>query len=155
MFDTILGLPLHPLVVHAVVVLGPLAALCLLSYAAVPRWRLGLRWPTTLLAVISAGSAFVAKEAGEALERIRGAQPGFDHAERGDLAFISLLVLLVATLLVVFVLARPGASAARVPLALLVALAAAGFAVVAIALAGHTGSQSVWSATAAAITTTT
>ena len=28
MFDTISGLPVHPLVVHAVVVLGPLVARC-------------------------------------------------------------------------------------------------------------------------------
>ena len=31
------GVPLHPLVVHAVVVLGPLAALTGVAYAAVPR----------------------------------------------------------------------------------------------------------------------
>ena len=45
------GLPLHPLVVHAVVVLGPLAALTGLAYAFVPRWRWLLRWPTLALAV--------------------------------------------------------------------------------------------------------
>ena len=38
------GLPLHPLVVHAAVIFGPLAALAALAYL-VPRWRLRLRWP--------------------------------------------------------------------------------------------------------------
>ena len=33
------GVPLHPLVVHAVVVLGPLAAFAGLAYAIVSKWR--------------------------------------------------------------------------------------------------------------------
>ncbi|MEZ5096403.1 MAG: DUF2231 domain-containing protein [Nocardioides sp.] len=41
MFDTIGGLPIHPLVVHAAVVLGPLAALLLLGYAFRPGWAHG------------------------------------------------------------------------------------------------------------------
>ena len=36
MFDTILGLPLHPLVFHAVVVVGPLAPVPLMLNAVVP-----------------------------------------------------------------------------------------------------------------------
>ena len=47
------GLPLHPLVVHAVVVLSPLAALGGLLYAAVPRWRWWLRWPLVQVLWIS------------------------------------------------------------------------------------------------------
>ena len=58
------GVPLHPLVVHAVVVLGPLAALTGLAYAAVPRWRWLLRWPLVVLAVVTAVTAFVAVVAG-------------------------------------------------------------------------------------------
>jgi hypothetical protein len=37
------GLPLHPLVIHAAVVFGPLAALCALGYALLDRWRERLR----------------------------------------------------------------------------------------------------------------
>ena len=45
------GLPLHPLVVHAVVVFVPLGALSAILFAVVPRWRWLLRWPTLVLAV--------------------------------------------------------------------------------------------------------
>ena len=68
LFDTVTGLPVHPLVVHAVVVLGPLAALLAVTYVVVPRWRVGLRWPLVLLSVVAAASAFVAEQSGEALE---------------------------------------------------------------------------------------
>ena len=54
------GVPLHPLVVHAVVVLGPLAALTGLAYAFVPQWRWLLRWPLFVLAVVTAVAALLA-----------------------------------------------------------------------------------------------
>ena len=60
-------MPLHPLVVHAVVVLGPLAAVTGLVYAAVPKWRWLLRWPLVVLAVVVAITALTAVAAGEDL----------------------------------------------------------------------------------------
>ena len=45
------GVPLHPLVVHAVVVFVPLGALSAILFALMPRWRWLLRWPTLLLAL--------------------------------------------------------------------------------------------------------
>ena len=39
LFDTLLGLPQHPLVVHAVVVLLPLTALVEIAVALQPRWN--------------------------------------------------------------------------------------------------------------------
>ena len=45
------GVPLHPLIVHAVVVFVPLGALSAILFAVVPRWRWLLRWPTLLLAL--------------------------------------------------------------------------------------------------------
>jgi hypothetical protein len=50
------GLPLHPLVVHAAVVLGPLAALAALAYVALPRYRDWLRW-VALVSVLLATAA--------------------------------------------------------------------------------------------------
>lgn len=44
------GVPLHPLVIHAVVVFVPLAALSAILFAVVPRWRWLFRWPTAVLA---------------------------------------------------------------------------------------------------------
>lgn len=53
------GLPLHPLVVHAAVVFGPLGALGALAYVGLPSWRDRLRWPMLALA-LAAGLAIVA-----------------------------------------------------------------------------------------------
>src|SRR6478735_1363735 len=53
------GLPLHPLVVHAAVVFGPVAALTALAFL-VPRWRRQLRWPMVVLALIATGSIVAA-----------------------------------------------------------------------------------------------
>ena len=64
---TIAGLPLHPLVVHAAVVLAPLAALLTLAYSLVPRWRWALRHVSALAAVIAAISVQVAAVTGDSL----------------------------------------------------------------------------------------
>lgn len=53
------GLPLHPLAVHAAVVLGPVAALMALAYV-VPAWRDRLRWPLLGAAVLCVVSVVVA-----------------------------------------------------------------------------------------------
>ncbi|MHA6526025.1 DUF2231 domain-containing protein [Tessaracoccus sp. G1721] len=71
MLDTVLGLPLHPLVVHAVVVLLPLVALGVMALAVVPRWRARFALPLLGLLVVGAGSAVVAMLSGNELaERV-------------------------------------------------------------------------------------
>lgn len=74
MFDSIGGLPLHPLVIHAVVVGAPLAALLGLMFA-VPRFRNWSRWVVALVAIGTFGASLVAKESGEALQRQLGITP--------------------------------------------------------------------------------
>lgn len=144
MFDTITGLPLHPLVVHSVVVLGPLAALLLLAYVLVPRWRVGLRWPTLGLAVSAAVAAKVAEESGAELEDRIG-DPGFEHADKGELAVLSLIVLAVAVLVVVLIVLKPATrGSARRFVAAVLALLAGGFALFGVYDAGHSGASSVW-----------
>lgn len=142
MFDTISGLPVHPLVVHAVVVLGPLVALGLVGYAVMPRWRIGLRWPLLGLAIVSALSAFTAVESGEKLEHRIG-DPAYDHAEKGELAAIAIYVLLAAVVLCVFLLSKVGAEKAGI-LGIIVAVLAAGFLTFAVVNAGHSGAKSAW-----------
>lgn len=61
------GLPLHPLIVHAVVIFGPLAGLTGLVYSVVPKWRWLLRWPLVTLALVVAVTAVVATSAGQSL----------------------------------------------------------------------------------------
>ncbi len=144
MFDTIGGIPLHPLVVHAVVVLGPLAGLLLLAYVFKPSWRVGLRWPTLGLALISAVSAAMATSSGESLEEKVG-DPGFEHAERGDLAAASIYVLTGVAIVVILFLLRAGAEAGKLTaVAAVLAILAVAFSWFGIFEAGHTGASSVW-----------
>ena len=73
MFDAIGDMPLHPLVVHAVVVGAPLAALLGFLFA-VPRLRAWARWPLAVTAVGAFAAGVVAKESGEGLQRACGRQ---------------------------------------------------------------------------------
>ena len=76
MFDTILGLPAHALIVHAAVVLAPILALLSVVFALVPRARGKLDWAVAILSVIVPISVFAARESGEALEsRLFNGQP--------------------------------------------------------------------------------
>ncbi|MEO7448388.1 MAG: hypothetical protein ABI336_08955 [Humibacillus sp.] len=106
MFDYILGLPMHALVIHAVVVLVPLTSLVALAFVARPGWRHLLRWPLVIGGVISGVTGFVAAESGQALERrviaVRQSTTNLDllreHTEWGDRAKIVLLVFMVICL---------------------------------------------------------
>ncbi|MFV0463791.1 MAG: DUF2231 domain-containing protein [Nostocoides sp.] len=110
MFNSVFGLPLHILVVHAVVVLGPISGFCAIAYAARPAWRWTLKWPTMILALIAGVSSFVASQSGEALEHrlrdlgIDGQQMELvhQHAEAGDLAGAVGGLFMVLTLVLTF-----------------------------------------------------
>jgi hypothetical protein len=112
-FDLINGLPVHPLVVHAVVVLVPLAALGTIAIALRPAWR-----PTYGPLIVGAGILAVilcpvATSSGEALEE-RVGSPG-EHAELGDQLVwfvIPVVVLALALVLLERRRASPGPGAA-------------------------------------------
>ena len=100
MFDLINGLPIHPLIVHAVVVLVPLAALGTIALAVRPSWR--RRYGVLVVAIAALGTALtpVATSSGEALEK-RVGDPG-QHAALGDqLIWFMLPLLVLAVALVV------------------------------------------------------
>ncbi|HVQ88675.1 MAG TPA: DUF2231 domain-containing protein [Actinomycetes bacterium] len=67
--ESVLGLPIHPLVVHAVIVLVPLAALLTIVVAVSPDRRARLGWLTWFLATAALGSALVARFSGLNLEQ--------------------------------------------------------------------------------------
>ncbi|MFI6599760.1 DUF2231 domain-containing protein [Nonomuraea sp. NPDC050536] len=71
MFDQILGLPAHPLIIHFAVVLVPLLAAVDVAYALFPRWRAFLAWAVVALSVVAPGAVFMAKESGEHLKQAR------------------------------------------------------------------------------------
>ena len=109
MFDEILGLPAHPLMVHAPVVLIPLTVLTAVVYGLVPplRQRLGLL--LVLFALAGAGTAYAATQSGARFaEKLGGVTPVIaEHRDFGDmLRNLALLLALVALLLVVVDRAR-------------------------------------------------
>jgi hypothetical protein len=105
----IAGLPLHPLVVHAAVVLIPLTALLAVAFAVLPRWRWLVRWPTAVASVVSVGIAYLSTTSGESLEEERNlGRLVHEHAERGDL--LADLTVVLAVVMVVSALLVPGPS---------------------------------------------
>lgn len=151
------GLPLHPLVVHAVVVLVPLTCLLAVLFAVLPSWRWLTRWVTVAVAVLGAAAAFVATRSGEALEESRPElrQLVREHAEHGDRLQVLTLVLAVLLLVSAFLLPGPsglasgrGARASRVavldtvlPVVLVLACLVVAYQVY---LTGESGARAVW-----------
>jgi hypothetical protein len=152
----IAGLPAHILLVHAVVVLGPIAALAAIVYAAAPRWRRYLAWPLGVLALGLVPVALVTAQAGEQLQKTRPATPAIrEHAEQGDvLKTVSVIFfVLVAAMIVVSYepIGRRFGFLGRLReirvlrIALLVAGALAGaFFLYQSIVTGHSGAASVW-----------
>jgi hypothetical protein len=102
---TVDGIPAHPLVVHAVVVLLPLAAVGTLLVVARPVWRRQLGVWVLLLAVAGVAAVPVATQTGEQLQRaLGGGGPLVEiHEERAETLLVPALIflaLLAATVLV-------------------------------------------------------
>ncbi|PFG38595.1 putative membrane protein [Georgenia soli] len=146
MFDLIGGLPLHPLVVHAVVVLIPLAVLGAIATILVPRWRRYLP-VVAVVATLAALALPVATQSGEALER-RVGEPGVHAALGGQLLWLGLALAAVLWVLVLVDRYRRRAGrrgrgvAATAVAALTVVLALATG--VQVYRVGDTGARAVW-----------
>lgn len=69
---TVAGLPLHPLVIHAVVVLLPLAAIGTVLLALRPAWRRPLGVPTLLVALVGVIAVPLAITSGSQLRAALG-----------------------------------------------------------------------------------
>ncbi|HSX66115.1 DUF2231 domain-containing protein [Nocardioides sp.] len=148
------GLPLHPLVVHAAVVLAPVAALLALLYAVVRAWRRILRHVTAGLALVGAVAVEVAYLSGKAFVEDVPAlgQAVTEHSEFGRQlvwAVWILAILAVASwwvLPVTSVRGVGGGAAARfLRPALLVLQPLAAVVVLWLAFrAGHSGATAVW-----------
>ncbi|MFI9380603.1 DUF2231 domain-containing protein [Kutzneria sp. NPDC052558] len=77
---TVNGLPLHPLLVHAVVVLLPLAAVGSIVIAVYPRWRRRYWLPVLVLAVLGIGAVPITQQAGEELyDNLKVNNPELNH----------------------------------------------------------------------------
>ena len=84
--NSLFGLPAHPLVVHAAVVLLPLAAIATILTAAIPAlaprttrpWRSGWRSSATIAVGLAQGSGESLKERVDETELVE------EHAEQGE-----------------------------------------------------------------------
>lgn len=159
-----LGLPVHPLLVHATVVLLPLLAVAVAAVAwlrTAPRIALGV----TVAAAVMTALTWLTAESGEALEhRVAETDLVETHAEMGEKMPLFAAALLL-TALVTWWLARravadhgrgtgatgdrdrrPGGVAARLPRAWAVVASLVALGVVIWTLrVGHSGAESVWS----------
>jgi uncharacterized membrane protein len=105
-FETFLGLPLHPLVIHAAVVFVPLLILVGISYALIPKLRSRLDLVAAVLAIIAPLSTFGAKLSGDAFERrLRIEAPGSSFDKIAEHSHFGTYTLYVTILLGVLVLA--------------------------------------------------
>lgn len=147
MFEEFLGLPLHPLAVHAPVVLVPLLVATSLAYALVPRVRRYVGWAAFLLAVGAPAAVWLARASGQAYERrLYGPNrvpPVQEHAEFGDRLLWSVLGLGLATLLLLWLRGRERAGVGRW-LGHLLTVGVVGLAVLAafvVFQSGHSGAE--------------
>jgi uncharacterized membrane protein len=148
MFDLVGGLPVHPLVVHAVVVLIPLAVLGTLATVLVPRWRRYLP-VVAIVATVAALLLPVATESGESLEE-RVGEPGVHAALGEQLLWVGVALAGVLWVLVLLDRYRRGAAgagrgrgAATTAVGALAVVVALGAGVLSYRV-GDTGARAVW-----------
>jgi hypothetical protein len=159
---TIDGLPVHPLVVHAVVVLLPLSAVGVILIAGRPAWRRRYDIPVALLSVFAVAAVPIAQQTGEQLrDRLAAAQNPLiaQHAALGQTLLPIAIVFGVLALVLVLVgrladrqrrSGGDGAGTARGPWQVLIAIvavlavASAVVSTVQVVRIGHSGSEAVW-----------
>lgn len=157
MFEEFLGLPLHVLVIHAVIALIPISALVGVLFTLVSSWRWFLRWPLVGLAVAAPIVTIVTVRAGEALKEGLNLpdQVIGTHEARGQLLLIFVLVFAVISIAAAMYMGGPsqlasgrgGRRGAAYPaqMALGVLLVAASvLIVVQLGLTGDAGARAVW-----------
>ena len=146
MFDLITGLPIHPLISHAVVVIVPLAAIGALILTFIPKWRTAYS-PLVLIAVLlSPISAFIATQSGEALSERVGLPKS--HSTLGErLSFVVLAFAIVFSIW--FAIERSERVRTKVPKILqqvinvfvpILAIAS----LILTFLVGHSGAEATW-----------
>ncbi|MFN0096079.1 MAG: DUF2231 domain-containing protein, partial [Dehalococcoidia bacterium] len=149
------GLPAHPLIVHAVVILVPLAAIGAAATAWRAEWRRWFMVPVVLLALVGAVSSVLAANSGEDLEervedRVSETEEERieDHGEAGEMAR-NLSLLFGATIVafsgVALAERQKKALPKALPLATWAVVVVVGLgATIAIISAGHSGAEAVW-----------
>ena len=149
MLDTIVGLPVHVLVVHGVVVLLPLAAVATMVWAVRGSADPRVGWGIVAADAVVAALTWVARLSGQQLqarlEGLRGAPVAQQHEAIAVLLPFMALALLVSAVLVQGLRSGDVDVPMRLPglLAGVVALVA----IVWTIRTGHSGTESVWGET--------
>jgi hypothetical protein len=161
MFDKIGDMPLHPLVIHAVVFGIPLAVLLALLFA-FPKTREWARWPLAIVVVGATAVTFVARQSGLAFEAALGIKPGnpvgdliLQHSLLANQLFYIMIVFAAIGLINVFVVRKttsddgPARQHAIIRIVLPILLVAAALvALIWIVRVGDLGARAVWNPTA-------
>jgi len=142
------GLPIHPLVVHAAVVMIPLAAVALLAGVILYRRIPQVFGVAVIIAWVAALSAFLASQSGEALAGEIGITS--THQQWGELMGQLTITAAVVSTLTWFIRRRGWKILSLI--GTLTTLIAAPVLLVVVFLAGHSGAQATWGATLATST---
>lgn len=152
---TVGGLPLHPLAVHAAVVLLPLSAMGLIALILKPSLRSHYLWMVAGALVAGVGASVVAVQAGKQLAVVTGITD--EHRRYGDMLQIVALALLVVGAWWLWQQRIHHGGRAQIngatvlgkgsePLAAVGTLVLSAVALVLTALVGHSGATAVWDA---------
>lgn len=142
MFDTVLGLPVHVLVVHGVVVLLPLMAVVTTIWAFTRRTTRWVGWGVVAADAAVVALAFVARLSGQELQQRLGGQVAQEHGDMGEVLPFFALGLLFAAVLVQALRSSELSVPDRLPAVLTLVVAAV--ALYWTVRTGHSGSEAVW-----------
>ncbi len=155
--STVFGIPAHPLIVHAVVVLVPLAALGAIAVVVWPFARAHIGWLVAVAAMLNIVLIPLATGSGESLEeKVAETALVNAHVEMGEQLMPWVIILAVGIVAFMWLArsasrrstdAAPPAWAApwvSIALAVVTVIAACG-ALVQVARIGHSGAKASWS----------
>jgi hypothetical protein len=140
MFDTITGLPVHPLVIHAVVVGIPVMAILTILVAVRKNLREKYSWWVAGANFLLFLVTLVAKESGEALQEAKGGQLAIEHGQLGSVLPWFVLVMTAASAAV----AGTSRNRALGPIAVVISILSSVAAVWWTVRTGDAGARAVW-----------
>lgn len=152
MLDSFFGLPAHPLIVHATVVVVPAAAISVLVATLWPRFRDWAGWLPAALGLSALILAPLSTSSGEGLEHVTGSSSLVnEHAELGEMLVWWVLPLAILSAAAWWLHHRPSTA---VPswghwLVRAGSVVVAVGTLVMVALIGHSGAKSAWDDVAA------
>ncbi|MFN8126457.1 MAG: DUF2231 domain-containing protein [Candidatus Nanopelagicales bacterium] len=142
--DEVAGLPLHPLVVHAAVVLIPLAALGLLVMASSGARSKRYSPVIVFVAVVAALAAFVSRWSGEQLRLTEVVRADRHFTYGAYLPWVALALMVIVIILALMDRQGGGRRNAVGTIVALLGIVVALGAIVGTVIVGHSGAELVW-----------